>query len=405
MSLRLSSATALFAAMTSGAAFATPMPSHVVVVMLENHDYSEFVGNSGAPFINNTLIPQGLVYANSHGVEHPSQPNYLDFFSGSNQGVNNNNATATNSYNFPAIYAGLQTAIANYQTQLNLGTPGYSSAGLAGLQTQAAHIAPYVPYGTLATGDAFPAPQNFNIPSGVPFTTPNLASSLAQVGKSFVEYSEGLIAAGAADANGNANPAVLNNTSDPLQVGYAHRHDPAADWISATPSGNQLPVTADQDFSHFPTTPAGFDSLPSVVLVVPNTINDGHDGTAQEGAINADTWLAQNMANYLQWAKLNNSLLIVTTDENDFSPGNRILTVMDGDPGLFEPGVSYADINHFDVLAALEGINAAACTGAACSASGLPVIADRFVVPEPSSLGLLAGVAGLFSIIRRRRTR
>ena len=152
--------------LAAGAAHATPMPSHVVVVMLENHDFSQFVGNPSAPFINGTLIPQGLLYTNSHGVEHPSQPNYLDFFSGSNQGVSIGNSTPGNTYNFPAIYAALESQVTAYQAALTAGTPGYSAAGLATLQAKAAAIKPYVVYGTLATGDEDQQIHLWEIPSG-----------------------------------------------------------------------------------------------------------------------------------------------------------------------------------------------------------------------------------------------
>ena len=41
-----------------------------------------------APYINNTLIGNsGLLYTQSYSPEHPSQPNYLDLFSGSDQGI------------------------------------------------------------------------------------------------------------------------------------------------------------------------------------------------------------------------------------------------------------------------------------------------------------------------------
>ncbi|MDQ2807275.1 MAG: S-layer homology domain-containing protein [Chloroflexota bacterium] len=67
-------------------ATAIPRPDHVVIVMEENHAYSEIIGSPQAPYIN-TLATAGAVFTNSHGVEHPSQPNYLDLFSGLNQGV------------------------------------------------------------------------------------------------------------------------------------------------------------------------------------------------------------------------------------------------------------------------------------------------------------------------------
>src|SRR2546423_563467 len=62
-------------------------PSHVVIVIMENHAYNEVIGNPSAPYINNVLVPNGAVLTNSHAIEHPSQPNYLDLFSGANQDV------------------------------------------------------------------------------------------------------------------------------------------------------------------------------------------------------------------------------------------------------------------------------------------------------------------------------
>jgi len=64
-----------------------PRPDHVVVVMEENHAYGQIIGNSAASYINNTLVPEGALMTNSFGITHPSLPNYLDIFSGSNQGI------------------------------------------------------------------------------------------------------------------------------------------------------------------------------------------------------------------------------------------------------------------------------------------------------------------------------
>jgi parallel beta-helix repeat protein len=61
-------------------------PDHVVVVVMENHAYSDIIGAAAAPYIN-SLAGQGALMNNSFGLTHPSQPNYLYLFSGSNQGV------------------------------------------------------------------------------------------------------------------------------------------------------------------------------------------------------------------------------------------------------------------------------------------------------------------------------
>ncbi|HWO38016.1 MAG TPA: hypothetical protein VNO32_55285, partial [Candidatus Acidoferrum sp.] len=64
---------------------AMPLPAHVVVVIEENHGYSQIIGSSQAPYIN-TLASEGASFTNSHAITHPSEPNYLALFSGSTQG-------------------------------------------------------------------------------------------------------------------------------------------------------------------------------------------------------------------------------------------------------------------------------------------------------------------------------
>ena len=48
-------------------------------------------------------------------------------------------------------------------------------------------------------------------------------------------------------------------------------------------------------------------------FVIPSITNDMHSGTIQAG----DSWLQANLGAYAQWAKANNSLLVVTWDESD----------------------------------------------------------------------------------------
>ena len=63
-----------------------PVPDHVVLAIEENHAYSQIIGSSSAPYIN-SLAQSGALFTQSYAIEHPSEPNYLDLFSGSNQGV------------------------------------------------------------------------------------------------------------------------------------------------------------------------------------------------------------------------------------------------------------------------------------------------------------------------------
>ena len=63
-----------------------PRPDHVVVVIFENRAYSQIIGNACCAYINQQANASALL-TQSFGVTHPSQPNYLDLFSGSDQGV------------------------------------------------------------------------------------------------------------------------------------------------------------------------------------------------------------------------------------------------------------------------------------------------------------------------------
>src|ERR1700748_1365693 len=70
------------------AANGVPRPDQVVIVIEENHSYSEIIGSSAAPYIN-SLGVQGALFTQSHAITHPSQPNYLDLFGRYNQGITN----------------------------------------------------------------------------------------------------------------------------------------------------------------------------------------------------------------------------------------------------------------------------------------------------------------------------
>src|SRR5438105_4954660 len=215
-----------------------PRPDHVVLVMMENHSYNEIIGNSSAPYINNTLVAQGALMTNSFAIEHPSEPNYLDIFSGSNQGV---------------------------------------------------------------TNDTFPPP-------GSPYTTPDLGGELIRAGLTFSGYSESM--------------PSLGYTGDSAYP-YAGKHNPMVDFADVPPADNQ-PFAG-----YFPTD---FTKLSTFSFVVPNLLDDMHDGTISQG----DTWLKNNIEAYRQWAQTHNSLLIVTFDEDDGSQKNQIATIFDGQ--MVKPG-------------------------------------------------------------------
>ncbi|MEV8610757.1 alkaline phosphatase family protein [Amycolatopsis sp. NPDC051373] len=72
---------------------ALPRPSHVVVVVLENHG-TEISGNSQAPYLNE-LAAAGARFTDATAITHPSQPNYLALFSGDPHGVTDDSCPHT----------------------------------------------------------------------------------------------------------------------------------------------------------------------------------------------------------------------------------------------------------------------------------------------------------------------
>jgi len=81
---------------------ALPHPDHIVVVIEENHSFSSVIGNPDAPFIND-LADRGALFTQSFGLAHPSQPNYIMLFSGSNQGITNNAIPKTLPFTAPNL--------------------------------------------------------------------------------------------------------------------------------------------------------------------------------------------------------------------------------------------------------------------------------------------------------------
>ncbi len=65
-----------------------PKPEHVVIVLEENKPFTKIMGSPSAPYINE-LASRGVLFTSSHGVTHPSEPNYLALFSGSTHGIGN----------------------------------------------------------------------------------------------------------------------------------------------------------------------------------------------------------------------------------------------------------------------------------------------------------------------------
>ena len=247
-----------------------PVPSHIVIVMEENHSYSDVIGNtSQAPYMNQ-LAGKGALMTSSYAITHPSEPNYMALFAGSTFGL---------------------------------------------------------------TADTCPVSEG---------TTANLGSEMLAAGHTFKGYSEGLPSTGYTGCTKGE---------------YARKHSP---WInfSNVPTADSLP------FSSFPTN---YVNLPTLSFVIPNLDDDMHDGTIAE----ADSWLKKNMSAYATWAESNNSLLIVTWDEDDYTENNQVPTIFVGQHVTV--GKYSETINHYNVLATIEKMYGLTAVG---GSAGANVISD-----------------------------
>lgn len=156
------------------------------------------------------------------------------------------------------------------------------------------------------------------------FSNDNLGSNLIKAGYTFKGYSDGLPKVGYTGC---------------VYKKYARKHSP---WASF----KNIPSNLNVPFSQFPKS--NFSQLPTVSFITPDLDNDMHDGSISRG----DTWLKENLDDYVQWAKKNNSLLILTWDEGSWF-SNHIPTIFVGE--MVKPGVRpKMPINHFNMLRTIE---------------------------------------------------
>lgn len=65
----------------------TPVYDHIFLIVMENHSFSQVIGNPAAPYING-LAGSGAVGGAYKAVGYPSLPNYLALTGGSTFGIN-----------------------------------------------------------------------------------------------------------------------------------------------------------------------------------------------------------------------------------------------------------------------------------------------------------------------------
>lgn len=384
-----------------------PHLDHVFVIVMENHGYSQIVGNPNAPFTNR-YMKSASVATNYFAIGHPSLTNYLEIVGGSNFGVRSDNAPDWHS---STCTPNLATGAAN--------TDNLSSSAIcpiAGTGTDAE--TPAIDTTNECSGTS-PCSPGFADVDGVKSVAaaPNtvgktIADQLAEHGFKWKSYQESLPPSGADNVTYSDGfftdktktvTSVLPNEKQTLIKLYAAKHNPFVYFKSIQEresSGATLANTVG-----FMGGGGLFEDLrsgdvPAFSLIAPNQCNDQHgrenggpqcdydpsDDGSQAGLSPALIYLGdltlRNIVNAIHtspvWHEGRNAIVVVW-DENDYSQlpnTNQVLTIVDTNYGnrRVSSGQYY---NHFSLLKSLEAGFNLPCLNHACD-SDVKVMSDLF---------------------------
>jgi len=321
--------------------------------MLENKSFSQIIGSSTMPYLNQ-LADSSALLSQSYAASTPymvtptggaprastptaittatwtkqaqfthalpsrgSQTNYFNFYTGHNQGFLPDWFQQTGSgRTVPANSAAYQDQYGNLLMDVN-GVPTPSFSGEIGLSNE------------LVTQYLRPS---------LPFTTPNLGAAIINQGFTFATFSESLPYPSFNGKNTTLSPttagytaalaAASESASDSASI-YARRHNPAINWIDfrnygVTTSGYTKTITAaqqrflipmssnlgfvntvDLDSTKYPgfavdkngvSNNGDFTNLPTVSIVVPNNMDNIHSSTRDAADAGFLLWVLQARA-------------------------------------------------------------------------------------------------------------
>jgi acid phosphatase len=147
--------------------------------------------------------------------------------------------------------------------------------------------------------------------------------------------------------------AYMESMPSPGYVGdaypYMQKHDPFIYYNDLRTDPAQLANVV--PYSQLATDLASPQTTPAFGWITPNMLHDMHDGTIAQ----ADTWLSSEVPALLAapaWTQ-ERSLLVITFDEDDNVPGNRVATLIiaGGVPPGFQSSAAY---NHYSLLRTVE---------------------------------------------------
>ncbi|MEA2625747.1 MAG: phosphatidylinositol-3-phosphatase [Candidatus Binatota bacterium] len=259
---------------------------HVVVLGLENENFSTSWGPASPATYLNSLVPSGVFFDHYYATGHASLDNYIAMVSGQpNQPVTASDCLAVN------LWECVQ------------------------------------PQSLLSNGR-------------------NLADQLEEKGLSWKGYMDGMPSpCFHADYDPTAMPPdpYQGNSRKPPAKDYADRHNPFLYFADIIENDTRCkahvrpyPELA-RDISNAPGT-----SLPAFSFITPDTCHDGHDAPCSDGSVGgmkgADDWLKRQVPPLLAYLKAHRGLLIITVDENGFVDGQTDQGCCSGGLGGVLPG-------------------------------------------------------------------
>jgi hypothetical protein len=382
---------------------------HVFVIMMENHGFSQIVGNPNAPFTN-MYMKQANSALNYFAIGHPSSTNYLEMVGGSNFGIrSDNNPDWHNASCTPNLATGT----------VNTDFPSSPLVcPIAGTGTDAETPAIDLTNECPSPDTADPCPPGLIDIDGVtsikaaPDTVgKTIADQLAEHNRTWKSYQESLPPQGADGVNFSDGfftdksniPAAIPGETQTLIDLYAAKHNPFVYFRSIQEGEN--PNATFKNIKGFEGDGGLFEDLeyghaPNFSLIAPNQCNDQHgrgnagpqcdfdpsDTGLQAGLNPALIYLGdlaiRNLVRAIHaspsWNQGHNAIVVVW-DENDYSfvPNkNQVLAIVDTNYG--KHGVSSSQLyNHFSLLKTVEGGFGLPCLNHACDES-VKVMSDLF---------------------------
>jgi phosphatidylinositol-3-phosphatase len=315
--LRMGGAVAAAAALVAGVTFgqaggasaaapaaAASGPQHIFMIMMENHGFSQIIGNTADAPYTNALADRYNVESNYHGVTHPSLPNYLATFSGDFQGI------------WDDCKAGADVTCAPEEFVPDSGD-GTDTASLTPEQIASASMTPHL------------------------FNGRNLVDQLDAAGRSWKAYMQAMPSAG---FEGEYAPVIAGTT---VKL-YAQKHNPFMYFSDINSPGNPR-LNNVVPFDGF-SADLQSGNVPDFTWISPDQCHDMHgitpataalvrlpacgfpDSGLDHGAIQlGDQFLQQTVTEIMnsQTWKTTRSSIVIAWDENDYSgfsggPGSPI---------------------------------------------------------------------------------